>query len=77
MINTAGRIIGIDQLSAAQLYRDLIVKKADQILNDPTHPLHQKFKRSSRSSRFLQKKIRTTRFSKSFVPTAIRLLKER
>ena len=75
MIKTASRIIGVDQVSAAELYDHLILKKADQILNDPTHPLHQKFCRSTRSSgRFLQNKIRTTRYSKSFVPTAIRAL---
>ena len=57
----------------AQFHSDLSLKKTDQILNDPTHPLHLTFLRSSRSSdRNLQRKIRTTRY-KSFVPTAIRL----
>ena len=68
IVKIASRIIGVDQVS------DLSLKKIDQILYDSTHPLHLTFLRSSRSSgRILQRKIRTTRYNKSFVPTAIRL----
>uniref|UniRef100_A0A9J7XIF0 Reverse transcriptase domain-containing protein n=1 Tax=Cyprinus carpio carpio TaxID=630221 RepID=A0A9J7XIF0_CYPCA len=74
MIKMASRIIGIDQVSVAQLYNELISKKTDQILNDPTHPLYHKFIRSNRSTgRILQQRIRTERYNKSFVPIAIRL----
>ena len=74
MIKMASKIIGLDQVSAAQLYNELILKKTDQILNDPTHPLHHKFMRSNRSTgRILQQRIKTERYNKSFVPTAIRL----
>lgn len=39
-IGTAGRSVGVDQASAALLCNDLILKTADQIINDPAHPLH-------------------------------------
>ena len=78
MIKMASRVIGCDQMSAAQLCKDLILSKAERILNDPTHPLHNRFRLSCRGKgRILQRKIRTTRFSKSFVPAAVRLLNER
>uniref|UniRef100_A0A671TU97 Reverse transcriptase domain-containing protein n=1 Tax=Sparus aurata TaxID=8175 RepID=A0A671TU97_SPAAU len=74
VVKIASRIIGVDQVSVAQLHNDLSLNKIDQILNDSTHPLHLSFLRSSRSSgRILQRKIRTTSYNKSFVPTAIRL----
>lgn len=74
MIKMASRIIGIDQVSVAQLYNELILKKTDQILKDPAHPLHYKFMRSNRSTgRIIQQRIRTERYNKSFVPTSIRL----
>lgn len=38
-IKTVSRIImGVDQGSAVQLYNDLILKNAEQILNDPSSP---------------------------------------
>ena len=70
----ACKIIGVDHVSVAQLYNNLSLKKTEQIINDSTHPLHQNFLKSNRSSgRLLQREIRTTRYSKYFVPTAIRL----
>jgi len=74
IVKTASKIIGVDQVSVAQLYNNLSLKKTEQIINDSTHPLHQNFLKSNRSSgRLLQRKIRTTRYSNYFVPTAIRL----
>ena len=64
-IRRSSRIIGCDQMSAAQLRKDLIWSTADCILIDPTHPLHK---------RFQLRRIRAARFSESFVPSAIRLL---
>ena len=78
MIKMASRVVGCDQTSAAQLCKDLILSKAECILNDPTHPLHNRFQlRHQGKERFLQKKIRTDRFSKAFVSLTIRLLNKR
>ncbi len=74
IIKMASRVIGVDQTSAEDLYNELILRKMDQILTDTTHPLHPKFLRSTRlNDRLLQRPIRTVRYQKSFVPTAIRL----
>ena len=43
IVKIASRIIGVDQISVAQLHNDLSLKKIDQILNDSTHPLHLTF----------------------------------
>ncbi|KAM3864488.1 radical S-adenosyl methionine domain-containing protein 1, mitochondrial [Diretmus argenteus] len=41
----ASRVIGCDQTSIAQLYEDLILGRAERILNDPAHPLHNNISR--------------------------------
>lgn len=66
LIKTAGRIIGIDQESATNLYTKL---KLEGILQDSTHPLHSKLSRSSsrtRGKRLLRKKIKTDRYRDSY-----------
>lgn len=35
----SSRVIEVDQVSAAQLYHELIIKKMNEILVDSTHPL--------------------------------------
>ena len=78
MIKMASRVIGCSQTSAEQLCKDLIVSKAERILNDPAHPLYSKFKRGCRGNgRILQRKITTNRFGNSFIPSAIRLLNDK
>ena len=65
MIKMASRVIGCNQMSAAQLCEDLILSKAERILSDPTHPLHNRFQQSHRGwGRMRQRKIKSTRFSK-------------
>jgi len=79
IVKTACTIIGVDHVSLAQLYNDLSLKNTEQILNDPTHPSLSEFLKKQQVvdywsiGRLLQKKIRTTRYNNSFVPTAIRL----
>ena len=67
IVQTASKIIGVDRVSVAQLYNDLSLRETEQILNDSTHPLHQKFLRSSKSNGRLVGKLGP------LVPTAIRL----
>lgn len=77
IIKTASRIIGCNLTSAAQLFQDIIRHKAESIIGDTTHPLHDRFQLSKcGKGRLLQRKIRTTRFSRSFVPSAIRIVNE-
>lgn len=69
-VKAASGIIRIDQVSVAQRFNDLCISKTQQTLNDPTHPLHQFFlesNRSNRPNRLLQRKIRTSRYNKSFI----------
>lgn len=53
------------------------LKKTDQVLKDCAHPLQKIFRRRNRSIFCVQQKNRTTRYSKSFVPTSIRLHNKR
>ena len=77
IIKTASRIIGCNQTSATQLFQEIVMHKAESILADTTHPLHNRFQLSKRGNgRLIQRKIRTTRFSRSFVPSAIRIVNE-
>ncbi len=78
MNKMARRVIGCDQLSATQICKDLILSRAEHILSDSTHLLHDRFQLGHRGNgRILHRKIRTSRFSKSFVPSGVRLLNER
>lgn len=46
VIKMVSRVLGYDQMSALQLCKYQILNKADHILNDFTHPLHNRFQLS-------------------------------
>ena len=73
VVKQARRITGTQLQSPEALYTAQVCTKVDMILSDPSHPLHSKFLMSRRGDRLLQRRIRTQRFSNSFVPRAIRL----
>ena len=72
IVKQASRIICAEQAHPDILYKNLVLKKINSILTDYTHPLFNKFVKSNRSNRILQCKIKTNRYGKSFVPSAIR-----
>jgi hypothetical protein len=57
-----------------QLVEKRILNYAKSLIADHSHPLNEAFIKSSRSQRFLAPRQRTSRFSTSFVPCAVRQL---
>lgn len=73
LVKTASKIIGWSQLSVTQLWSDLIVGEAEQILRDPIYPLCISFQLSTHGkNRLLQSSIKTKKFSWSVVPLAMK-----
>ncbi len=64
VIKVVSRVTGIDQMSVGQLYSDLILCKANQILSGSAHPPSLKFLLSSQP----WDRIEITSYWKSFVP---------
>ena len=69
----AGRVVGREQQTMTEL-TEKRNKQLQAILNDETHPMRQEFDSMTiqRTGR-LRHKVKTTRYQKSFVPTAARI----
>jgi len=70
----SSKIIGIQQTKLSELYNRHVLKKAESIMSDSSHPLYVEFKLLPSGSRFSQPPAKTNRFKFSFVPSAISLL---
>ena len=74
VVNIGSKIIGAQQNNLSVLYNRQVVKKANSILSDHSHPLHQHFQLLPSGTRFSFPLVRTNRYKYSFTPTAITLL---
>ena len=77
IVNQASKIIGINQLQMCELYKAALKRKAFQISQDPTHPLHSAFQRLPSGRRYRVPFARKNTFKHSFVPSAISILNAR
>ncbi len=75
--HTCSKIIGLPTPSLPDLINDAIIRKSLHIAHDHHHPLHPYFTLLPSGRRFRQLSYRTSRFSKSFVPSAITALNSR
>ena len=73
LIRKASKTIGTQLPTFESLYETNVLKKAEVIVNDITHPLRPEFEFSTRSKRLISKRARTDRYRNSFAPTAVRL----
>ena len=73
-IKKAGGVVGRRQKSFEDMHEDRVAKKVASITKDDSHPLCHEFDSRviERSGRLRAPKTRTTRYSNSFVPTAVR-----
>ena len=73
IIKKAGGVVGRKQDDLQTMYNRLVKKKTTGILADRDHPLHIEFENRliERSGRYAQPKGRTSRYTHSFIPTAI------
>ena len=74
IVNIGSKIIGVQQSNLSVLYNSQVVKRANSILSDHSHPLHQHFQLLPSGTRFSLPSVKTNRYKHSFTPTAITLL---
>ncbi|GAA6107797.1 uncharacterized protein LOC121182596, partial [Tachysurus ichikawai] len=71
---TAEKIIGVSLPSIIDTYTTRCIRKANSIVDDPTHPSHTLFTLLPSGKRYRSIRALTTRLCNSFFPQAIRLL---
>ncbi|KAK3528547.1 hypothetical protein QTP70_002798 [Hemibagrus guttatus] len=71
---TAEKIIGVSLPSITDMYTTRCIRKANSIVDDPTHPSHTLFTLLPSGKRYRSIRALTTRLCNSFFPQAIRLL---
>ena len=80
MMKTASRLTGSEVTDGDTQYARKVLRRLRGILADETHPLNDEHKAQTSvrevSVRLLSLKTRTSRYHKSFLPTAIRLYNE-
>ena len=72
VVRVAGKIVGCVLPSLASIYSSRCLNKAHKIISDPSHPAHPLFQLLPSGRRFRSLRSRTSRFSDSFYPQAIR-----
>lgn len=71
IVRQASRIVGCDLPSIASLYNTRLIRRANSIIGDTTHPANPLFELLPSGKRFRALKTRTSRFRNSFFPEAI------
>ncbi|KAK2882760.1 hypothetical protein Q8A73_021693 [Channa argus] len=74
IVRTAEKIIGVSLPSIMHIYTTRCIRKANSIVDDPTHPSHTLFTLLPSGKRFRSIRATTSRLCNSFFPQAIRLL---
>ena len=74
IIKVCSKIIGVKQRNLCSLWENQVNKKAKSILSQPDHVLFGQFAVMPSGRRYQVPVGRTNRYTKSFIPSAIRLL---
>ncbi|KAK1802604.1 hypothetical protein P4O66_004246 [Electrophorus voltai] len=74
IVRTAEKIIGVSLPSITNIYITRCIRKATNIVKDPTYPSHELFTILPSGRRYRSIQSRTSRLCNSFFPEAIRLL---
>ncbi|KAK3516230.1 hypothetical protein QTP70_006379 [Hemibagrus guttatus] len=74
IVRTAEKIIGVSFPSITDIYATHCIRKANSIVDDPTHPSHTLFTLLPSGKRYRSIRALTNRLCNSFSPQAIRLL---
>ena len=77
IVNISSKIIGFKQSSLTVLYEKQVLRKANKIINDNTHILHNEYVLLPSSRRFRTIVSKTTRKRHSFIPMYVRLLNDK
>ena len=74
IVKTCSKIIGVKQRDLNSFCNQQILQKAESILNSPGHVLSHEFRLLPSGRRYALPALKTNRFSKSFIPSALKLL---
>ncbi len=69
-----GKIVGTTLKDLNDLYKARTLRKAEVIMNDPSHPLQNVFKLLPSTRRYYLPLCRANRFKNNFMPAAIGFL---
>ena len=74
VVNTASKIIGVEQKQLCDLYHLSVCRKSLSILHDKTHPLNFCFQHLPSGRRLKVPVAKKNVYKKSFIPTAVSVL---
>ena len=74
VIKTSNRILGVEQCTLTYLSKRKVIRKANAILSDSSHPLHSEFQFLPPGPWLRLPRLKSSRYKHSFVSTAIFLL---
>ncbi len=71
IVKVCGKIVGTTLKDLNDLYKARTLRKAEFIMNDPSHPLQNVFKLLPSTRRYYLPLCRANRFKNNFMPAAI------
>ncbi|KAK3521061.1 hypothetical protein QTP86_017277 [Hemibagrus guttatus] len=74
IVRTAEKVIGVSLPSIMDIYSTRCIRKANSIVDDPTHPSHTLFTLLPSGKRYRSIRAHTSRLMNSFFPQTIRCL---
>ena len=77
VVKQCSKIVGKQMTSLSELYRSRVISKAMKIYKDPSHCMNPVLELLPSNRRYRTIRCNSTRFSKSFFPTAIRFLNDK
>ena len=70
------RKLGVNTVDILDIYKKCTMKRFKSIRSDPSHPLYDHYQMLPSGRRFRSIKCRTERYSRSYVPSSIRILND-
>ncbi len=74
VVKMSNKILGVNQCTLSDLFHRQILRKANVIRSDSSHPLHSEFQLLPSGSRLRFPPVKSNRYKYSLIPTAISLL---
>ena len=74
IVKLCSKIVGREQMSLKEIYRERVSVKAGKMKSDPTHVLSRFFVSLPSGRRLRVVKFRTKRFKNTFIPQAVNIL---
>ena len=74
IVRLCAKIVGSEQVSLGEIYKQRVRVKVEKMRSDPTHVLSKYFVELPSGRRLRAVKFRTKRFKNTFIPQAVNIL---